>query len=138
MEKKLKELFNVIMEEMKTNDEFKKKIEVVLGGEDKPKKKVKKKVIIEPKLNPLELISKSEVDLREKLSELEVIDLKNIIKFYEMDNTNSSSRWRKKERLVNYIVDVSKSRISRGNAFREWIKKHLHIISIFCIVKIYQ
>ena len=43
MEKKLKELFNVIMEEMKTNDEFKKRIEVVLGREDKPKKKVKKK-----------------------------------------------------------------------------------------------
>lgn len=46
MEKKLKELFNVIMEEMKTNDEFKKKIEVVLGGEDKPKKKVKKKLLL--------------------------------------------------------------------------------------------
>ena len=59
MEKKLKELFNVIMEEMKTNDEFKKKIEVVLGGEDKAKKKVKKKVIIEAKLNPLLLISNS-------------------------------------------------------------------------------
>ena len=67
MEKKLKELFNVIMEEMKTNDEFKKKIEVVLGGEDKPKKKVKKKVIIEAKLNPLLLISNSEMELRNKL-----------------------------------------------------------------------
>ena len=108
MEKKLKELFNVIMEEMKTNDEFKKKIEVVLGGEDKPKKKVKKKVIIEAKLNPLLLISNSEMELRNKLSELEVIDLKNIIKFYEMDNTNSCSRWKKKDRLINYIIDVSK------------------------------
>ena len=105
MEKKLKELFNVIMEEMKTNDEFKKKIEVVLGGEDKPKKKVKKKV--------------SEMELRNKLSELEVIDLKNIIKFYEMDNTNSCSRWKKKDRLINYIIDVSKSRVNRGNAFRD-------------------
>ena len=118
MEKKLKELFNVIMEEMKTNDEFKKKIEVVLGGEDKAKKKVKKKVIIEAKLNPLLLISNSEMELRNKLSELEVIDLKNI-KFYEMDNTNSCSRWKKKDRLINYIIDVSKSRVNRGNAFRD-------------------
>lgn len=118
MEKKLKELFNVIMEEMKTNDEFKKKIEDILGGEDKPKKKVKKKVIIEAKLNPLLLISNSEMELRNKLSELEVIDLKNIIKFYEMDNTNSCSRWKKKDRLINYIIDVSKSRVNRGNAFR--------------------
>ena len=119
MEKKLKELFNVIMEEMKTNDEFKKRIEVVLGGEDKAKKKVKKKVIIEAKLNPLLLISNSEMELRNKLSELEVIDLKNIIKFYEMDNTNSCSRWKKNERLINYIIDVSKSRVNRGTAFRD-------------------
>lgn len=118
MEKKLKELFNVIMEEIKTNEEFKKKVESALAVEYKPKKKVKKKVVIEPKLNPLELISKSEVDLREKLSELEVIDLKNIIKFYEMDNTSSCSRWKKKDRLINYVIDVSKSRVNRGNAFR--------------------
>ena len=32
---------------------LKRKLRVVLGVEDKPKKKVKKKVIIEPKLNPL-------------------------------------------------------------------------------------
>lgn len=51
-------------------------------------------------------------------SYLEVSDLKDIIKFYEMDNTNSCNRWKKKERLVNYIVDVSKSRVNRGNAFR--------------------
>ena len=118
MEKKLKEVSNVIIEEVKTNEEFKKKIEMVLGGENKSKKKVKKKVIIEPKLNPLEAISSGELELRDKLLELEVIDLKNIIKFYEMDNTNSCSRWKKKDRLVNYVIDVSKSRFNRGNAFR--------------------
>ena len=32
MEKKLKELFNVIMEEMKTNDEFKNKIVNIING----------------------------------------------------------------------------------------------------------
>ena len=121
------------------NEEFKNKIYKVLEeGNNNAKRSRKKNVIIKPKLNPLEVILEGERILMDKLLTLEISDLKDIIKFYEMDNTNSSSRWRKKERLVNYIVDVSKSRISRGNAFREWIKKHLHIISIFCIVKIYQ
>ena len=109
MEKKLKDLFKVILEEVQCNEKFKNKIYKVLeNGNNNAKRSRKKNVIIKPKLNPLEVILT-----------LEISDLKDIIKFYEMDNTNSSSRWRKKERLVNYIVDVSKSRISRGNAFRE-------------------
>ena len=118
MEKKLKELFNVILEEVKSNEEFKKKIDMILAGGKQPKKKVKSKVIIEPKLNPLAFISNGELELRDKLLELEVNDLKNIIKFYEMDNTNSCSRWRKKVRLINYIVDVSKNIVNRRKVFR--------------------
>ena len=102
------------------NEKFKNKIYKVLeNGNNNAKRSRKKNVIIKPKLNPLEVILEGERILMDKLLTLEISDLKDIIKFYEMDNTNSSSRWRKKERLVNYIVDVSKSRISRGNAFRE-------------------
>ncbi|MEN8075342.1 hypothetical protein ABFP60_00190 [Clostridioides difficile] len=119
MGNKLKELFNLIMEEVNTNDEFKKKVDMILNGEEQPKKKVKKKGVIDVKLNPLDIIMNGELELKDKLSELEVIDLKNIIRFYEMDNTNSCSRWKKKDRLINYIMDVSKSRVNRGNVFRE-------------------
>ena len=119
MEKKLKDLFKVILEEVQCNEKFKNKIYKVLeNGNNNAKRSRKKNVIIKPKLNPLEVILEGERILMDKLLTLEISDLKDIIKFYEMDNTNSSSRWRKKERLVNYIVDVSKSRISRGNAFR--------------------
>ena len=120
MEKKLKDLFKVILEEVECNEEFKNKIYKVLEeGNNNAKRPRKRNLIIKPKLNPLEVILEGERILMDKLLTLEISDLKDIIKFYEMDNTNSSSRWRKKERLVNYIVDVSKSRISRGNAFRE-------------------
>ena len=120
MEKKLKDLFKVILEEVQCNEKFKNKIYKVLeNGNNNAKRSRKKNAIIKPKLNPLEVILEGERILMDKLLTLEISDLKDIIKFYEMDNTNSSSRWRKKERLVNYIVDVSKSRISRGNAFRE-------------------
>ena len=66
-----------------------------------------------------EVILEGESNLVDKLTSLEISDLKDIIKFYEMDNTNSYSRWKKKDRLINYIVDVTKSRVSRGNAFRD-------------------
>ena len=119
MGNKLKDLFKVILEEVESNEEFKKKVYKILGDENNNvKKKGKKKVIIEPKLNPIEVILEGENVLSDKLLKLEVSDLKDIIKFYEMDNTNSCNRWKKKERLVNYIVDVSKSRVNRGNAFR--------------------
>ena len=120
MEKKLKEIFKIILDEVESNGEFKNKIYKVLENEKSTvKKKSKKKVVIEPKLNPQEVILEGESNLVDKLTSLEIGDLKDIIKFYEMDNTNSSSRWKKKDRLINYIVDVTKSRVGRGNAFRD-------------------
>ena len=120
MEKKLKEIFKIILDEVESNEEFKNKIYKVLENEKSTvKKKSKKKVVIEPKLNPQKVILEGESNLVDKLTSLEISDLKDIIKFYEMDNTNSSSRWKKKDRLINYIVDVTKSRVGRGNAFRD-------------------
>lgn len=120
MENKLKELFKIILEEVESNEEFRNKINKVLDGENKMGKRPrKKKAIIEPKLNPLEVFKEGQDILMDKLLKLEISDLKDIIKFYEMDNTNSCSRWKKKERLINYIVEVAKSRVTRGNAFRE-------------------
>ena len=120
MEKKLKEIFKIILDEVESNEEFKNKIYKALENEKSTvKKRSKKKVVIEPKLNPQEVILEGESNLVDKLTSLEIGDLKDIIKFYEMDNTNSSSRWKKKDRLINYIVDVTKSRVSRGNAFRD-------------------
>ena len=119
MEKKLRNLFKVIIEEIEYNEEFKNKVYMALEENSTKKTKVKKKKeIIEPKLNPLEVILDGENELRSRLLEFEVVYLKDIIKFYNMDSTNSSSRWKKKERLINYIVDVSKSRANIGNAFR--------------------
>lgn len=119
MENKLKEIFNVILEEIKVNKEFEAKINIILTGE-KPKKKVAtKKEIIKPSINPIVAIDEGQAILEKKLAELSIDELKSVIKYYDMDSSNSYSRWRKKDRFISYIVEVALVRANKGHAFRK-------------------
>lgn len=99
MEEKLKSLFDLILEEAENNQDFKNKLDKVLDKSN-PKKKC-----IKPRINPFEMIKAGEGELREALDDFSISELKDIIRFYGMDELNETSRWRKKERLINYILD---------------------------------
>lgn len=124
VEKQLMVIFNVVIDEMKSNKEFKMRIEDALSNkeseipnnivESKAKKRGRKSAVLNPNIIAL----KGEIILREELDKLEVVQLKDIISQYAMDSSKLTNRWRSKEKLMNYIVEVSFNRISKGDVFR--------------------
>lgn len=123
MEKLLKEFCEVIIEEINKNEEFSNKVKKILVENtkiEKDKLKTKKKVLSEKDIliNPYEILLEGTEVLENKLSKLELQDLKNIVEYYSMDPSKSFKRWRKKERFINFILEVSILRANKGNAFR--------------------
>lgn len=123
MEKLLKEFCEVIIEEINKNEEFSNKVKKILVENikiEKDKLKKKKKVLSEKDIliNPYEILLEGTEVLENKISKLELQDLKNIVEYYSMDPSKSFKRWRKKERFINLILEVSILRANKGNAFR--------------------
>lgn len=124
VEKQLMVIFNVVIDEMKSNKEFKMRIEDALSNKESEipnnivESKAKKRGRNSAVLNPNIIALKGEIILRGELDKLEVVQLKDIISQYAMDSSKLTNRWRSKEKLMNYIVEVSFNRISKGDVFR--------------------
>ena len=118
-EKKLKALFDIIMQEMKINEAFAEKINGLLGDEPKLPATTPKRGRRSPAvLNPFELYKISEDAMFEQLNGLDIDKLKDIIAEYGMDSAKLAMKWRKKERLLDLIIDTVKRRSSKGDVFR--------------------
>ncbi len=63
------------------------------------------------------LYIKGEETLRKYLMNLDTKTLKNIIKEYGLDRTRKSARWRKKERLIEFIVKKLREYHKKGSVF---------------------
>ncbi len=125
MDKLIKEFYEVIIEESKKNKEFSNRLQKVLldnvkTEKNKGKTKGKKNLLSEKDIliNPYELLLEGKEVLVNKLKEVELQDLKNIVNYYSMDPSKSFKRWRKRERFINLILEVSALRTNKGNAFR--------------------
>jgi len=125
MEKLLKEFYEVVIEESKANEEFSRKLKKVFldnlsveKKESKPKKKKNTLVEKDILINPYDVLLEGKEVLENRLKKLELIDLKNIINYYAMDPSKAFQRWRKKERFIELILEVSNLRLNKGNAFR--------------------
>ena len=163
LEQKMAEIFEIILDEMKTNPSFAEKLAGILI-EEKPEKlnesipfdqedgqelslqqesaelpvpeqagieevgekkgKSSDKSSTRRKRNPAKfnpetiLIDQGKEALQHQLETLEVIELKDIISEFGMDPAKKTTRWRKKERFVDHILDVALNQIEKGNAFR--------------------
>ena len=69
-------------------------------------------------VNPFKLYESGEDELRRRLSELNVEQLKDIIAEHAMDRDKLAMKWKTPERLVERIVETVKSRVAKGEAFR--------------------
>ncbi|MGL5347999.1 MAG: hypothetical protein ACRDA3_11665 [Peptostreptococcaceae bacterium] len=127
IENQLKSVFNVILEEIKINEEFAKRIELALAKEElvketSTKEKVENKSKRRKKqpalLNPNTVITKGEDVLKKELDKLEVPQLKDIISQYAMDPGKTTNKWKKKDRFINYIIEVATLRSKKGEAFK--------------------
>lgn len=133
---KLNLLMAAVIEEAEKNEEFAQTIDNILNAGDTPAGEVKKpnprqKRLFDPTptrssnrrdpavLDPMDVLSRGEEELRKSLEALDEKQLKDIIADYGMDPSKLAMKWKDSERLINHIIDAAKRRASKGDAFRD-------------------
>ena len=124
LKKNMKALFDLIVDEAETNEEFAEALSKIFCNET-PEKKMKDNAgekraynrRDKAVLDPIKLAEDGELsaDVLTPLSEKE---LKDIVADYGMDPSKLAMKWKDKDRLIQLILDTSFRRASKGDAFR--------------------
>jgi hypothetical protein len=69
-------------------------------------------------LDPILLVRDGEARLRERLSELTLEQLRDVVADYGMDPGKLVMKWKDAHRIVDRIVELSLARAQKGDAFR--------------------
>jgi len=120
MKKKLKKLFDIIVQESEINEAFRKKIEDLL--EPKIEAKIEKKRQNKRDaavLDPIGLAEKDVNELKTKLEELDIEKLKDIVSEFRLDSSRLVLKWKDKTRMIEHIIAASLSRVEKGDVFRK-------------------
>ena len=119
IEKKIKLILNVILDEIETNEKFQKRfLEIFDINPDKEiKSKKKNNRRDKPVLNPITIIQDNNTNIRYELEKLSIKELKDIIAYFNMDKTKVAMKWKNKEKIINLIIEISTLRASKGSAF---------------------
>ena len=129
---RLETLFREIVTEAKSNDDFARRVERALSGlaprgrmkgEDgapgsesrRPRRPHRRAPGV---IDPFAVYGDGEDALRDRLRELDVERLKDIVAEHGMDSAKLAMKWKTPARLVDLIVDTVKVRSRKGDAFR--------------------
>ncbi|UOQ83408.1 hypothetical protein [Gracilibacillus salinarum] len=115
IDKKLEDLFQVIVQEAKDNQAFAKKLEKLFPTKPAAKKRRKRAPAL---FNPVIVLEEGEDQLQTRLETLDIYQLKDIIAEYGMDPSKLVMRWRKKEKIIHHIVETTAQRAKKGDVFR--------------------
>jgi hypothetical protein len=139
VDRRLRDLLNVILDEARQNPAFADRLGGVLGDEaasqrNKPGERVTKSASLAglargsavkrgnrraPALvHPITEFEHGEVHLRNRLAALELEQLRDVVAEYGMDPNKLVMKWKDRERVVDHIVTTSASRARKGDAFR--------------------
>jgi hypothetical protein len=119
----LKRLFDEIQNEANHNPSFQRRLELALKasgsteGPDElsPSRRNRRAHGI---LDPFEELQKiGERGLRERLADLSIDQLKDIVSEEAMDSSRLALKWRSAGRLIELIVTTAQSRLKKGDAF---------------------
>ena len=69
-------------------------------------------------LDPVRVVRAGESELRLRLGELSVEQLKDIVAEHTMDPDRLVMKWKKRERIVEQIIGMSVQRAAKGDVFR--------------------
>jgi hypothetical protein len=127
--RRLRALFLEIVREAELNPEFARRIEEILGpdpdlGRDRgslgPARPAPRPHRRPPSvLDPFAVYAQNgEAGLRQKLHELDIERLKDIVAEHGMDPGKLAMKWKTPERLINLIADTVAARAKKGDAFR--------------------
>ena len=119
---KLVNLAKAIDAQAKKDPEFARVLDDILGS---PSSKKAKAAASRPRnrrapsvFNPIELARDGDTVLSEKLSELSIEQLKDMVAEHGMDPGKLVMKWKNTEKIIDRIVDISLSRAQKGDAFR--------------------
>ncbi|ABA04097.1 hypothetical protein Nwi_0832 [Nitrobacter winogradskyi Nb-255] len=120
MKRTLNELVRAVVDEAERNPEFARRIEEALGLQEKPKKPVLSRAShrrAPAALDPVELARRGELELRARLAELNLEQLKDVVADYGMDPGKLVLKWKTADRIIDRIVEVSIGRARKGEGF---------------------
>lgn len=114
---KWKEISELIASEISNNEEFALKMAFILNGETAATVTKKRGRRPPAKLDPFHLLELGEDVLSKELEKLNIEELKDIVSEYGMDTSRLALKWKDRKRLESLIVDATKRKSSRGEAF---------------------
>lgn len=124
LKKKIRALYNLVIEEAEKNEEFVTSLEKIFSGEAENSKdkntagaKRGSNRRDQAVLDPIKLAEDGNLT-EEVLKPLTEKELKDIVAEYGMDPSKLAMKWKNKERLIRLILDTSFRRASKGDAFR--------------------
>ena len=124
--KKLFALAQEVADEAERNEHFRERIERVLSEDSPTLTKASAARMPRRKggrrtpavLDPVELARQGEDVLRSSLAALDLERLLDIVAQYGMDPGKLVMKWRKPDRVIDRIVEISLARATKGDAFR--------------------
>ena len=124
--KVLKDALKVILDEVDSNPEFAKRLEIALGT-GSAKSTAKGKSLEQgmrrsnrrapAEFDPVKLARDDDNLLRARLAELDIEQLKDIVAEYGMDTGKLVMKWKSPERIIDRIVEISINRAKKGEVF---------------------
>ncbi len=112
---KLEAVFREVVAEARRNADFAARLDQALATSSSQRASRRR---APGRLDPFDVLASGEDTLRLRLAELSVEDLKDIVAEHGMDHARLAMKWRRPERLINLIVDETKARLAKGDAFR--------------------
>ena len=117
--KKLKALFAEVVKEAEANPQFAERLAQIFGDMPKPSDSPGRPHRRTPAvLDPFEEYKRGEAVLRERLTALNLDQLRDIVAQYGMDRSKLAMKWKDQGRLLDLIVSTVTSRSEKGHAFR--------------------
>ena len=123
-EKKLMALFEVVIQECKRNKDFSSVVEDALNEltsklDNASSKNNRRHRRTPAVLDPVTIcFEKGEDVLHNRLNELDLEKLRDILAEYGMDPGKLVMKWKNKEKVIKHIIDTSDARAKKGEAFR--------------------
>ncbi len=117
--RKVAKLLRFIAKKIERNPEILNDLNLDIEELPKPVKKRSRSNVIE--INVFEIYTKKGEDgLIQELEKLSISQLKHIIRQNGFDPSKLSVKWKKKDRLLNLIVNKVKSRSEKGQVFKNY------------------
>lgn len=112
-------LVGVVVGEAERNPAFAAQLEEALGGADTTTTTKRSRARAQALVDPVAVLDDGgEAGLREHLRPLTLDQLLDVVAEFGMDPAKLVMKWKSADRIVDHIVDSSRRRSAKGDAFR--------------------